>query len=278
MDFGGLYDCTNIVNSLISAFGSISLDHTSILGNTIEEIAHQKAGIIKKNSNTVIFNQPVLPVIENKCKKMNSKLNILFDKDLSNYSFDKNYQYFDFKNYKNLKLNLKGKKQLENTAVAITCIEILNNNGFNISLDNIYDGLANIVHPARFEIIKENPLIIFDGAHNANAMENFVQTVNNLYPQETKTFIVSIITTKNYKEDLSLLLESFENCTFIFTDGTIENKFWNSQILYDFAKSLNTNNKLQISNFEDGIKQLNSDVNFIVGSFYVYNKAHNLIN
>lgn len=274
---GGMYDCTNIVDSLISAFGSIALDHTAILGNTIEEVATQKAGIIKENSNTVIFDQPALPVIKKTCLEKKADLAVLKDSDLSNYSFDKNYQYFDFKDYKNLKINLKGKKQLENVAVAITCIEILNKNGFSIPKDSIYSALSNISHPARFEIIKETPLIIFDGAHNENAMENFVQTVQNLYPNISKTFMISLLTTKNYKADLKLLLENFENCNFIFTNGTIKDKFWNNKTLYDFAKELNTSNNLKMLEFEKGIKLLNSDVNFIVGSFYVYDKTKELL-
>lgn len=275
---GGMYDCTNIVNSLISVFGSIALDHTAILGNTIEEIAEQKAGIIKENSNSVIFEQPALPVIEKTCKTKNSKLYVLKNEDLSNYRFDEKYQYFDFKNYKDIKINLKGEKQLENTAVAITCIEILKQNGFNIPVEAIYSGLCTIVHPARFEIIKKAPLIIFDGAHNENAMENFVKTVKNLYPSISKTFLVSIITTKDYKKDLEILLENFENCNFIFTNGTIEGKFFEAKTLYDYANSLNSSNNLKIANFSDGIKELKSDVNFIVGSFYVYEKAKKLLN
>ena len=274
---GGMYDCTNIVNSLISAFGSISLDHTAILGNTIEEIAIQKAGIIKPNSNTVIFEQPALAIIEKTCLENNSKLRILSNNDLSNYKFDKNYQYFDFKDYKNLKINLKGKKQLENAAVVITCIEILNENGFNILNETIYTGICKVIHPARFEIIKETPLIIFDGAHNENAMQNFVKTVKDLYPNQSKTFMISLITTKDYKSDLKLLLENFENCNFIFTNGTIKNKFWNASTLYEFAKSLNTSNYLKILEFETGIQNLTSEVNFIVGSFYVYDKTMELL-
>ena len=268
-----MYDCTNIVNSLISVFGSIALDHTTILGNTIEEVAYQKAGIIKENSNSVIFEQQALPVIEKKCIEKNSKLYVLKNSDFNNYRFDENYQYFDFKDYKNLKINLKGKKQLENTAVVITCIEILNENGFKISKNSIYSGLCSVIHPARFEIIKEEPLIIFDGAHNENAIDNFIKTVKSLYPTQDKTFMVSIITTKDYKADLKLLLENFENCNFIFTNGTIEGKFFEAQLLYDFAKTLNTSNNLKILDFENGIKQLNSKVNFIVGSFYVYDKV-----
>lgn len=268
-----MYDCTNIVNSIISVFGSINLDHTSILGNTIEEIAYQKAGIIKENSNSVIFEQPALPIIERVCKEKNSKLHIIKNSEISNYIFDRDYQYFDFKDYKNLKINLKGAKQLENATVCITCIEILNKNGFSISNEAIYSGLSNIIHPARFEIISKKPLIIFDGAHNKNAMDNFVKTVKDLYSNCSKTFIVSIITTKDYKADLQVLLSNFENCNFIFTSGTIDGKFFDAKILYDYAKSLKTSNNLEISDFKDSLDKLNSEASFIVGSFYVYDKT-----
>lgn len=274
---GGMYDCTNIVNSLISVFGSIGFDHTAILGNTLEEIATQKAGIIKENSNTVIFEQPALSIIEKTCKEKNSKLEVLTSNDISNYSFDNNFQYFDFRDYKNICINLKGKKQVENSLIVIKCIEILNNNGFNISKENIYAGLKNIVHPARFEELNNTPKIIFDGAHNENAIKNFVQTVNTLYPSETKTFLVSIITTKDYKTILNILLNSFENAKFIFSDGTDDTKFFKAKILYDYAKGLNTKNEFFIENFENGIKKLNLEINFIVGSFYSYEKAKELL-
>lgn len=272
---GGMYDCTNIVDSLISVFGSINLDHTSILGNTIEEVAKQKAGIIKKNSNTVIFEQPALPVIENTCKLQNSKLYLINKNELSNYRFDNQFQYFDFNTFKNVKLNLKGPKQIENASVVITCCDILKENNFSISNESIYEGLCTVIHPARFEKISENPLIIFDGAHNENAMENFCNTVKCLYPTLNKTFVVSIITTKDYKADLKLLLTNFENCKFIFTSGT-EEKFFDAQTLYNYAVSINTNNTLEISNFDNAIQNLDSEINFIVGSFYVYNKVRNI--
>ena len=109
-------------------------------------------------------------------------------------------------------------------------------------------------------------------------MDNFVKTVHSLYPYENKTFMVSIITTKDYKSDLKLLLNNFKNCNFIFTNGTIKDKFWDSKILYDYANSLNTVNILEILDFETGIKNLNSEVNFIVGSFYTYEKTKELLN
>lgn len=267
---GGMYDCTNIVKSIISVFGSIGFDHTAILGNTLEEIATQKGGIIKENSNTVIFNQPALPTIQKICKEKNSKLTVINNDELTNYSFDKDYQYFDFGDYKNIKINLKGKKQIENASISIKCAEILNKNGFHIENSAIYKALENIVHPARFEIIRKNPLTIFDGAHNENALKNFCETVNLLYNSENKTFLISLITTKDYKENLKILLNSFSNCKFIFTSGNGSNKFFESQILYDYAKSLNTNNSLECASFENALKKLDNEVNFIVGSFYVY--------
>lgn len=261
---GGMYDCTNIVNSLISVFGSIGFDHIAILGNTIEEIATQKAGIIKQNSNTVIFEQPALSVIEEKCREKNSKLHIIKNNQISNYSFDSSYQYFDYLDFKNLCINLKGKKQIENACIAIECCQILTQNGFEINKEIIYEGLKTVIHPARFEELSKTPKIIFDGAHNENAMKNFINTVNSLFPNEKKTFLISIITTKDYKTILKMLLNSFQNCTFIFTNGTIPNKFFKAQVLYDFAKSFNTSNILKISDFDTGISKLNSEVNFIV--------------
>lgn len=237
------------------------------MGNTLSEIALQKAGIIKDNSNTVIFEQKACSVIENVCNTKNSKLNIIKNNEISNYHFDNTYQYFDYLEYKNLKINLKGKKQTENAAIVIKCIEILNKNNFKISKENIYAGLQNVTHPARFEELSNNPKIIFDGAHNENAMQNFIETVNSNFPNESKTFLVSIITTKDYKTIISLLLNSFPNSNFIFTDGTDENKFFKGQVLYNFAKSLNISNNLYITDFENGISKLNSQVNFIVRKF-----------
>ena len=142
---------------------------------------------------------------------------------------------------------------------------------FELTEENIKNSLANIVHPARFEILSENPNIIYDGAHNSNAIDNFINTINDYLDfNYTKTFIISIIKNKDYKSILSKLCISFPNSTFIFTNGTKEEKFISKEILYEFAKSLNTSNFLKTSDFTEAIKNTNSDFNFIVGSFYTY--------
>ncbi|MBR3697430.1 MAG: hypothetical protein IKM97_04120 [Clostridia bacterium] len=73
------------------------------------------------------------------------------------------------------------------------------------------------------------------------------------------------------------MLNSFENCNFIFTDGTIEEKFFKAETLYNFAKELNTSNSIEILDFKNGINKLKSETNFIIGSFYVYNKVKELL-
>ncbi len=134
---GGLYDCTNVITSpLVSVITSIGYDHMNILGKTLKEIAYQKAGIIKENSHTVIFKQEpeVDKVFIDECKKKNNILRIVQKEDISNYSFYENYQYFDYKNIKNICLNLKGKVQIKNACLSIETIKIINSYGYNIDI------------------------------------------------------------------------------------------------------------------------------------------------
>ena len=274
---GGLYDCTNVITPILSCFGSISFDHTQILGNTLEEITIQKGGIIKNNSNSIIFNQEATKYIQNICKEKNNNLIIINEDDISNYHFDNMYQYFTYKRLE-YKLNLKGKKQIENASVVLNAFDILNKNDFNITYDTIYNSLSNITHPGRFETIQNTPLVIFDGAHNENAIYNLISSINSLYKDNNKTFIISIIKTKDYKQILNLLYSKFPNSTFILTSGNNESKFFSNKILYDYMISLSSNiyiKKDELYNLKNIINKDN--INFIIGSFYVYNTVINLL-
>ena len=102
---GGLYDCTNIIYPEISIINSIGYDHMNVLGNSLEEIAFQKAGIIKKNWATIYISQSesVDKVIIDKCTKENNELHLINKKEIQNYSYNKDFQIFDYKQYKNIK-------------------------------------------------------------------------------------------------------------------------------------------------------------------------------
>lgn len=286
---GGLYDCTNIVDSIISVFGSISFDHVSILGNSLSEIAVQKAGIIKPNSDTVIFDQDsdVIDVMKKTCLDKNSTLHLLEQNNISNYSINGTNQIFDFKNYKNIEINLIGLKQLENTSVVLECFEILKNKyGFNISNHSIKDSLKNIKHPARFEQLSKTPNIIFDGAHNENAMKNLVNSINTYYSNnKKKCFIFSVLTTKKYEDvliELKTLIDIYD-CELIFTSGIPnETPYVSKEELLSSALKLGYDaTKLETQDFDYAVKNVLNNHNtcdiFIIGSFYVYNDVLKII-
>ena len=307
---GGMYDCTNIIDSSISVFGSISIDHTNILGNSIEEITNQKAGIIKQNCETVMFEQnTVTPIIKKVCNSKNNLLHVIKKSDISNININNHidlkninskndntskdmcnnkkmlnttkfnfYQNFDYKSFKNIKLNLLGKKQIENASVALETIEILKKQNFEIAENNIKSALCSITHPARFEVLSNNPKIIFDGAHNENAIDNFIETVKTYFESTSSiSFIVSIIKNKDYKTILDKLCSNFRNSKIILTDGTKEEKYLSKETLYDFAKKYSNYCDIKTDDFENAVKNTNSEINFIVGSFYTYKLAKKII-
>lgn len=143
---GGMYDCTNIITKpLVSIITSIGYDHIQILGDTLEEIATQKAGIIKENSNTIIFenSKQIDDIFIKTCREKNNKLHILRKNDIHNYTYDDKFQYFDYEKNKNIAVNLKGICQPHNAIIAIKCMEILNNLGYQVSEKSIRERTFN---------------------------------------------------------------------------------------------------------------------------------------
>lgn len=271
---GGLYDSTNIVNSMVSIITSIGYDHMQILGNTLEEIAFQKAGIIKKDANTIIMEQipSVQKVIADTCKQKNNNLKVIKRDEIRNKKYKKDIQLFDYKEEKDIKVNLKGEKQFENAAVCIETINIIRDYGYKISEDAIREGVSTVVHKARFETLQESPKIIYDGAHNEEAISNLINTINQYYKEDEKIYVISILKTKDYKEVLKRLLKD-EESTFILTSGNDEERYVASEELYKVARGITKNDKIYKRSLEDAIiyaKKQRDKVTFIVGSFYVY--------
>lgn len=269
---GGTTDCTNIVDSIISIIGNIGYDHMDILGNTIEKIATHKAGIIKQNSDTIMVNQDNSTyIIKRECENKNSKLHLINENDVTNYNFNEYYQTFDYEEYKAVEINLKGKVQIYNAAICIKCAQILNKKGYKIKEEAIRNGLKTVVHKARFETLSKDPLVIFDGGHNENAIKNLVSTLNQYYSEKEKVFIVSILKTKDYKTVIENLLK--QDGIFIFTSGNDKNKYVSKEDLLEVAKKYKTHDIFAYE-LGDGIHKALSDYKdrliCIVGSFYVY--------
>lgn len=273
---GGLYDCTNIVNPMVSIITSIGYDHMHILGSTLVEIAEQKAGIIKENSETVFAlsdEKEVNDKIKQTCIDKNNKLHIVDKQYIKNYSYNQEFQKFDYKKYKDIVINLKGKKQLLNSSICIECTEILRTKSYNISEEALRKGLKTVIHKGRFEAINKNPLMIFDGAHNKPAIENFIKSIGMYYKSQNKVYIISILKTKEYKMILKEILKD-EKSVFIFTDGNDKERYVSKEELLETAKEYTNNEKIYVQDLENAIdlvkEKYKSDVIFFVGSFYIY--------
>ena len=281
---GGLYDCTNIITKpLVSVIKSIGYDHISILGETLPEIAYQKAGIIKENSHTVIFEQgpSIDNVFINECKKKNNILHIIRNTDISHYSFDENFQYFDYKDMRNLCINLKGKIQIKNASIAIEVMKIINEYGYKVDTQNILNGLKTVIHKGRMEQLNDKPRIIYDGAHNEPAIENLLDMVKMYYPKMKRMYIISILKRKNYKKMLEILSKD-KNAIFIVTSGNDANRFVAKDELYYCMREYVKDDKVYKEDLEMAIQNaMNSDeniVNFVIGSFYTYGTVIRKIN
>lgn len=280
---GGLYDCTNIITKpLVSVITSIGYDHMHILGNTLAEIAYQKAGIIKQNSNTVFFEQSeeINNVFSDMCKNKNNKFYLVTNNKIKKYKYDNEYQYFDYDKYKNIAIILKGKKQIQNAAICIETMQILNDLGYIVTEKSVREGLKTVIHKARMEVLSKKPLIIFDGAHNEPAIENLQSMVNMYYNDMKRTYIVSILERKDYEKMIQILMKD-ENAEFIFTSGNNPDRYASKEKLYNIALKYRKNQKIYMKELEytidDVLKENNNSLNFIVGSFYTYRMVINKI-
>jgi dihydrofolate synthase/folylpolyglutamate synthase len=184
---GGRLDSTNLANGDVCVITSISLDHTQVLGDTLEKIAGEKAGIIKAASTVVSAPQPAeaARVIAEKCHSLKARL-VIAGKDLTwkRLSGDYSNQHFSVKSaqrdYK-LSIPLLGDHQLENAACAIAAVESLQATGLKIRYRDIIRGMANITWPARLQILGTSPLLIVDGAHNVYSIRTVISSIKKYF-------------------------------------------------------------------------------------------------
>ncbi|MEE1028986.1 MAG: folylpolyglutamate synthase/dihydrofolate synthase family protein [Agathobacter sp.] len=218
---GGEGDATNIISSsLISVIVNIDFDHMQFLGNSIAEIAQKKAGIIKKNGIVVMASQSkeAENVIEETAGKLNCKL-IKNDEKPRLIAREDGMQYVSYKGYENIPISLAGDIQVENASIVLEIISELNVLGYNISLENIKDGLSHVKWPGRFEIIRTNPTVIVDGAHNPHGIRGLVNNLRSYYPDRKFIFITGILKDKDYSKMLKEILPLAEEFITITPDN-----------------------------------------------------------
>lgn len=206
---GGLLDCTNIIkNPIVSVITSISLDHTKILGDTIEQIARQKAGIIKNGCPVVLAcnqkREAEIVVHGTAAEKLSDFVTPDIDK-LKIISCDENGNKFRYKGIP-YETGMLGKHQIDNALTVIEAADILRRNGFNrLSYGKVFKGIKTASVPSRCQVVRtESPLVIIDGAHNPDGMRSLADFVRTL-EHEPKIMVCGMMEDKDWETALGFM-------------------------------------------------------------------------
>lgn len=273
---GGKLDSTNIVDSCISVITSISYDHMEILGNTIEEITEQKAGIIKENSLVVSAAQEKesINIIKKISKEKNSKLYVFkkdFDVDIiSNTNKILEFNYIENEKKYKFETTLLGEHQSENISLAFKTFTLLINN------EKLYykavDSIKNFSINARLTFVQRNPDIIIDGAHNSKSLFRILKTIYKWY--DYLIILFAPLSEKDIKGMSDILKNS--NAFIIVsspnTNKNNDNKENDSYKTYQYLKE--RDNIIHIENFNEAVKymqKLSKEKNIpalVIGSLY----------
>jgi len=206
---GGRLDATNVVNPLVCAITPISYEHTQKLGNTLQEIAVEKAGIIKSCRSLAINHQPVvitapqeneaMRVIRKKCQEAKAKLYEV-GRDIVYQKIGGEFRVKGiFRTYPDLKIKLIGTHQLLNAAVAVGIIEALRSYNIKVGIELIRAGLYNTRWPGRCEVIAKNPLVVLDGAQNIASARALKKAIKGNFKYARLILILGISSDKDIK-------------------------------------------------------------------------------
>lgn len=227
---GGRFDATNVIDkSILSLVASISKDHTGVLGDTVEKIAYEKAGIIKENGKVFLYSQDenVEKVIEDVCKEKNAELFKTDNESIKIKKANLNNQVFDCRDYlgnihEDIKIRLIGEHQVKNALLALDALVYLKENNIfeNITEDSIREGLLKTKWAGRLEVISEKPLFIIDGAHNIDAANLLSKEIEKHFDEEwDKTLILGVLGDKEVDAIVKTLVPKFDRVVITLPDN-----------------------------------------------------------
>lgn len=210
---GGRLDATNIIpRPELCMIGSISLEHTQYLGDTVEEIAGEKAGILKPGASVVIYPQKdsVVEVIRDRALEVGARDIVVPDpEELKQIGDSLDGQILHYQNAETdetLKLALLGEHQIRNTLCVLKGVEALRKRGYEIPIDAVRRGLADVRFPGRLEILQREPLILIDGAHNQDGIEKLAKNLRHYFPGKKLTLYFGMLADKNIEASLDALV------------------------------------------------------------------------
>ncbi|MFK9091283.1 bifunctional folylpolyglutamate synthase/dihydrofolate synthase [Bacillus salipaludis] len=277
---GGRFDSTNIIQPLASIITNIGLDHTNILGNTYEEIAFEKAGIIKEKTPifTAVKHPGALTVIEEQADeksapiyRLNQEYTICGHESLARgevFTLNTKLQSLE-----KLELSMIGQHQTENASLAVLAAQYLNEKGlFTVTEQAIRVGLMRAYWPGRFEVLSENPLVIIDGAHNEEGITALTHELSTRFADRNIHIVFAALTDKKLNEMIGKLDHIANQISFVSFDFPRAAK---AEQLLNISQS---QNKLAVDNWQsyllEEMKMLEAnDMLVVTGSLYFISEA-----
>lgn len=206
---GGALDASNVIDTPEAAvLTAMGMDHAAILGRTQKEIALAKAGIIKPGGTVISMGgcKEADAVFRTVCREQGAELTEVDRSRLSRTEARLEGSRFSFSPYTDLWISLAGSYQAENAATAITTLEALGRKGWRISSEALRKGLASVRWPGRFEVLRRNPTVILDGAHNPQGVTAAAESFRTLCPGRKAVLLLGVLADKAVEEMLAPLI------------------------------------------------------------------------
>ncbi len=278
---GGSLDATNAIDAQIAVLTNIGLDHTDILGETIELIAQDKVGIIKSGQTVIsgLTQSSTQKIIADRCKAQKAILWQL-DKDFT-FEYDQDKEIFSVslpgREYNNLHENLLGDFQIRNATCALAAVHAFNP---NLSADYIRQGLNHIKISGRMEIVQEEPTVLLDGAHNTDKIKAASSAVSKLFAEKRRVIVFALKRGKKFRDILPYVVDNAS----ILIITSFSTDLWhpyNPEKLASYAQILDHNLEIHIE--PDPIKAIElafqlaspDDLIWVTGSLYLVGNVRN---
>ena len=207
---GGEFDATNVIPSPeVAVITNIGLDHTKILGDTIEKIAATKSGIIKPGCDAVLYKSTdsVEAVVRERCEKVGANLHVVDFSGIEVSTDELDGQVFSCAGFRNIGIHLLGEHQRKNACVAIEVLKVLRKRGYNISDEIIRRGLRSTFWHGRFEVVRHSPTVILDGGHNPQCIGTLVESVRKYLRGRELIILTGVLADKDYEHMYSEMSE-----------------------------------------------------------------------
>ena len=277
---GGRLDATNLVEPLVACITPISLEHTHLLGSTLEDIAKEKAAIIKKGSVCVSAPQPdaVREIIASECKTKGVKLrevgkDIFYESNSGSSGGEKFSVFGLYGEYPHMEMGLLGEHQLVNAATAIGVIEALMSHNIVVPVEPVREGLKKVKWPGRLEIVGEKPLIVLDGAQNRASALALKNTVKKIFKFDKLLLILGISKDKDIPSICRELEEIADEV--ILTKADIFRAAEPASLEKHISKKKHITNSVKEAIRLGKRLSKKNDLILITGSLYVVGEARN---